>query len=67
MMDKFILTIKQAFQHFAIFNENAFYYVLFFLKNYWIYLFVVAAISLMFYLQLKSTDEQFINDKRRII
>lgn len=66
-MEGFINSLQVMLNHFLIFNQNAFYYIIFFLKNYYIYAFVVAAISTLFYFQVKGADEKFINDKRRII
>lgn len=66
-MEGFINSLQVMLNHFLIFNQNAFYYIIFFLKNYYIYAFVVAAISTLFYFQVKGADEKFIDDKRRII
>lgn len=66
-MDAVLETMKIYFHNFLVFNQNAIYYILYFLKNYWMYLFVVAAIIFMAYFQIKSTDERFIDDNRRIL
>ena len=66
-MDNFIGQCQDLLSRFLVFNQNFFYYILFFVKNYWIYLFVVASIVFMFYYEVKEADESYIDDKRRII
>lgn len=70
-MEQFLVTAKimvsKYINYFVIFNKNAFYYILYFIKNYWIFLFVVAAISFLMYFEIKTSESKFIDDKRRII
>lgn len=52
---------------FWVYNQNAFYYLLYFMKNYWMYMIVVAAIFYMFYSEAQEIANEFVEDERRII
>lgn len=70
-MESFLLSMKEGIlnvlHHFKVFNENALYYTLYFMKNYWIYLIVIAAILYMFYSETKEISEKFVDDERRML
>lgn len=62
-MDTFNLIID----NFLKFNQNAFYFILYFLKNYWFYLIVVGAICLLCSYELKDITSKFVKEEKRIV
>lgn len=59
--------IQEFIKWFATFNINAFYYLVYFLKHYYSYIFVVLSIVYMFYSEITATSERTIDDKRRVV
>lgn len=70
-MEVFFQTIQEKIMEYTyafwIYNQNALYYILYFMKNYWMYMIVVAAVFYMFYEEAKEMTNQFIEDERRIV
>lgn len=56
-----------ALDKFLIFNKNSFYYILYFLKHNYLLLFVAVAIIYMFISEMKIKNENFVDDRRRIV
>lgn len=59
--------LGQFLNTFAIFHINAFYAILYFLKDNFFFMFVLFAIGYMIVEELKSESYQYVNDNRRII
>lgn len=59
--------IENFFHSFAVFNINAIYSILFFLKYNFAFFFVLVAIGYVVYEELKYESANLIDDQRRII
>lgn len=70
-MEQTLLVIQEKIMEYTyafwVYNQNAVYYLLYFMKNYWMYMIVVAAIFYMFYMEAKEMANEFIEDERRIV
>lgn len=67
IMDSVISTCKVILHHFLVFNENAFFYIIYFLKTYWCALFVIAAIALLFCYEVQEINDKYVDDQRNIL
>lgn len=52
---------------FVVFNINAVYTILFFLKNNYFFILVLIAIGYMVYQELKIDNYNYVDDERRMI
>lgn len=59
--------IQSFFHTFMIFNINAVYSILFFLKHNYFFIAVLIAIGYMVYQELKIENYNYVDDERRII
>lgn len=70
-MEEFLLVMQDKIAEYTyafwVYNQNAFYYILYFMKNYWMYMIVVAAVFYMFYEEAKEMTDKFVEDERRIV
>lgn len=61
------MDINMILDSFLKFNQNGFYFILYFLKTYWAYMVVVGAIALSCSFEIKNVTAKFVKDERRII
>lgn len=63
--------MAEAFQNFlhafGVFNANAFFSIVYFLKNNFFFIFVLFAIGYMVMQELKTDSYNYVNDERRMI
>jgi hypothetical protein len=60
-------TIQSFFHTFLVFNANAFYTILYFLKHNYFFIVVLFAIGYMVHQELKIDNFNYVNDERRMI
>jgi|LSQX01.2.fsa_nt_gb hypothetical protein len=59
--------VREFFHTFWIYHANAFYAIVYFLKNNFFFIFVLIAIGYMVYEELKTDNYNYVNDERRIV
>lgn len=60
-------TLKNFIDTFMVFNANAFYSIVYFLKHNFFFIFVLFAIGYMVLQELKTDNYNYVNDERRMI
>ena len=61
------MQISTFFQNFGAINANAFYSILYFLKNNILFFAVIIAIVYIAYIEMKEKSDEYIDDERGII
>lgn len=61
------MQIGTFLENFAAINANAFYSILYFLKNNILFFLVIVAIVYIVYVEMKEKSDDFIDDERSII
>lgn len=59
--------VRNFFHTFLVFNINAVYSILFFLKHNYFFIFVLLAIGYMVYQELEIESYNYVDDERRMI
>ena len=60
-------SIKEFLHTVGVYHANAFYTIVYFLKNNFFFIFVLIAIGYMVHEDLKADNYNYVNDERRII
>jgi hypothetical protein len=61
------MSLDLIFQHFGAINANAFYSILYFLKNNVLFFVVLIAIAYIIYIEIKEENDNFVFDERSVI
>jgi hypothetical protein len=59
--------IRNFFHSFLVFNANAFYYIVYFLKNNYLFIIVLFAVGYIVYEELRNESGKYVNDERRMM
>lgn len=59
--------VLNFFRSFYVFNVNAFYSLLYFLKHNFMFIIVLIAVGYIAYLELKDEGSNYTNDERKMI
>ena len=61
------MTLDLIFQNFSAIHANAFYSILYFLKNNLLFFAVIAAIAYIVYIELKEENDNYVYDERNVV
>jgi hypothetical protein len=59
--------LQNFFHSFLVFNANAFYCILYFLKNNYLFIIVLLAVAYIVFEELRNESGKYVNDERRML